>query len=491
MTDRLSEYLGRLTDVSVLVVGDVMLDRYIYGDIQRISPEAPVPVLRMRHSRDVLGGAGNVARNITALGGRAALASLIGDDDGGRQVETLCYQSLGRAAALSRAPGRTTTLKTRLIAQHQQVLRLDSEQVEPPCGTPRETLLTAVADALPSAAIVVLSDYGKGVLQDGVAARVIDQAGATGRRVVVDPKGRDFRGTYRGATILTPNLGELAMATGLPVDGDDAIVAACHDLIDACDLQAVVATRSEAGMTVVDRDGSVAHLPAEARDVFDVSGAGDTVVATLALGLGAGLTLVDAARLANTAAGLVVGKVGTATVTPPELLHALHGAVAARDELKIQPLAQAVDQVATWRRRGLTVGFTNGCFDLLHPGHLALIRQARQACDRLIVGLNSDGSVERLKGPGRPIQAEAARAAVLASLAAVDLVVVFADDTPERLIQAIRPEVLVKGADYTVNTVVGADFVQSYGGRVVLAALEPGFSTTSTVRRIQAEDEAR
>ncbi|MCB9959921.1 MAG: D-glycero-beta-D-manno-heptose-7-phosphate kinase [Rhodospirillaceae bacterium] len=464
-----------------------MLDRYIHGDMERISPEAPVPVLRIAHSREVLGGAGNVARNIMGLGGTATLAGMAGDDDAGATLERLCREALGGGTRLTRVAGATTTVKTRLIARHQQVLRLDAEQVAPLDAATQERLLDDLAPALAAARVVVLSDYAKGFLGDAMAARLIAAARAAGKPVIVDPKGADFAGRYRGATVLTPNLGELRVAAGLPVDDDEAVVAACRRLIESCDTEAVVATRSEAGMTVVERSGTVAHLPAQALEVFDVSGAGDTVVATLALGLGAGVPLVDAARLANAAAGIVVGKVGTATVSQAELLHALHGAATARDEEKVQPLAQAVDQVATWRRRGRTVGFTNGCFDLLHPGHVSLLRQARAACDKLVLGLNSDASVARLKGPGRPVQPEAARAAVLAALGTVDLVVIFAEDTPERVIEALRPDVLVKGADYTVDTVVGAGFVQSYGGRVVLADLAPGHSTTSTVARLRGD----
>ncbi len=301
--------------------------------------------------------------------------------------------------------------------------------------------------------------------------------------VVVDPKGDDF-GRYRGASVITPNRKELIQATGMPADSDAEVEAACRFLLETCSIDAVVATRSERGMSVVTRDGAT-HLPANAREVFDVSGAGDTVVATLTSALSVGVELTDAARLANLAAGIVVGKVGTAVVRAPELLSALHEQEWRSGEEKVDTLEQAVERAARWRARGKRVGFTNGCFDLLHPGHISLLNQAKAACDVLVVGLNSDASVKRLKGETRPVQTETARATVLASLACVDLVVIFGEDTPEELIRALRPDVLVKGADYTVATVVGAGFVQSYGGKVVLADLVDGQSTTNTIKRMQ------
>jgi len=333
--------------------------------------------------------------------------------------------------------------------------------------------------------VMVLSDYGKGVLTDTLTARLIALAQAHGVPVVVDPKGADYR-RYRGASLVTPNRKELHEATALPTGSDAEVEAAARAVVEGCGIAGVLATRSQDGMTLLDATGAIHHLAAEAREVFDVSGAGDTVVATLAAALAAGLAVADAAALANVAAGIVVGKVGTAAVHAVELENALRHQDLEDAEAKILPLERAVERAEGWRRRGLSVGFTNGCFDLLHPGHLALLRQARAACDRLIVGLNSDSSVQRLKGPTRPVQSEAARSAVLASLSMVDGVVIFSDDTPLRLIETLRPDVLVKGADYTVETVVGADLVQGWGGKVVLATLEPGQSTTNTIRRMNA-----
>ena len=321
------------------------------------------------------------------------------------------------------------------------------------------------------------------MLTPGVTAAVIKAAKAAGKPVIVDPKGTDYR-RYRGADIVTPNRRELALASGLPVSDDTEIVAAARALIESCGLGAMVVTRSEDGLTVVTKDGRVRHLSAEAREVFDVSGAGDTVIATLAGAIGASIPLEEAAHLANLAAGVVVGKVGTAVVRRAELLAAYHHQEWAAGEAKVLPLEGAVDRVERWRCQGRRIGFTNGCFDLLHPGHVSLLQQARAACDRLVVGLNSDESVRRLKGDSRPVQTELARATVLASLASVDLVVIFGEDTPLTLIRALRPDVLVKGADYTVDRVVGAEFVQSYGGRVLLADLSAGHSTTATIARM-------
>ena len=337
----------------------------------------------------------------------------------------------------------------------------------------------AVADA----AVIVLSDYGKGVLTPELMRALIDAGKAQNKPVVVDPKGKDFS-RYRGATVMTPNRAELAAATGLPVGTEEEIAAAAKKLIAECALESLLVTRGPDGMSLFARDGEPTHLPAEAREVFDVSGAGDTVVAMLAAALAAGVALPDAARLANVAAGIVVGKTGTAVATADEVFTALHTQDLLADENKVAAHDEALARVERWRKDGLVIGFTNGVFDLLHPGHVTLLSQAKAACDRLVVGLNSDASVKRLKGPTRPVQNESARSAVLASLAAVDLVTIFGEDTPLALIEQIRPDVLVKGSDYTIATVVGADVVQRHGGRVILAELLPGHSTTGTIAKL-------
>lgn len=480
----LAALAASLSSARVLCAGDAMLDRFVYGAVDRISPEGPIPVLRIQRESAMLGGAGNVVRNLVGLGGRASFFTCVGDDAPGREVARLIDGLAGVEPVLCVETGRQTTIKTRFVAGNQQLLRADEETLAPVSTLSLDRLTAAAADAMADAGALVLSDYGKGVLPPGTALRLIELARARGVPVVVDPKGPDWT-RYRGASVVTPNRKELAEAAGMDTGDTDAIVAAARKLIDTCGLGAILVTRSQEGMTLVSADAAEpAHLPAEAREVYDVSGAGDTVVATVAAALAAGASLVDAARLANVAAGIVVGKVGTAAVHVDELLHTLRRQDLEADEAKVLPLPRALERVEGWRARGLTIGFTNGCFDLLHPGHVSLLAQARAGCDRLVVGLNSDASVKRLKGEARPVQTEAARATVLGSLASVDMVVIFGEDTPIDLIRTLRPDVLVKGADYTIETVVGADIVQGYGGRVMLARLEDGFSTTATIARM-------
>jgi D-beta-D-heptose 7-phosphate kinase/D-beta-D-heptose 1-phosphate adenosyltransferase len=465
----------------VICVGDLMLDHYIYGRVERISPEAPVPVLHLEREERTLGGAGNVLRNLHALGVETCFISVTGADLAGREVTSMVASLGGAEAHVLAERGRTTTLKTRYIAGTQQLLRADHESVAPLPVELRSDLVKVATDALPHHKVAILSDYAKGVLGGGVAAEIIAAAKAAGCIVVVDPKGSDY-GVYRGADVLKPNRPELAAAAQAPVRTDDEVIKAARALIAAHGFGAMLVSCGKDGMLLVEASGATLKLAAEAREVFDVSGAGDTVIAVLAASLGAGASLADAARLANVAAGVVVGKVGTAVVEATEL----EAALLDRDTIeqrKTLPLSLALDQVARWRRSRLKIGFTNGCFDLLHPGHVSLLNQAKAACDRLIVGINSDASVVQLKGPGRPVQNQDARAAVLSSLAAVDLVVIFDAETPIDLIEAIGPEVLVKGADYRLDQVVGATIVQSYGGKVLLAELTPGYSTTATIAR--------
>jgi D-beta-D-heptose 7-phosphate kinase/D-beta-D-heptose 1-phosphate adenosyltransferase len=477
----LAEAVRQLKRASVLVVGDAMLDRYVYGQVKRISPEAPVPILGVEREVAMPGGAGNVVRNLTALGAAVAFLSVVGDDQAGSDLTGLIGGQPGVEPWLLVQGGRATTTKTRYIASGQQIMRADHEIARPIHERLADRLVRIAADTVAATSVMVLSDYAKGVLSTDVPARLIAAARAAGRRVVVDPKGDDYS-RYAGADIITPNRPELAQATGLPVETEEEIVAAARALREAHGFGAVLVTRSEDGMTLLDGD-TLHHFPAEAPEVHDVSGAGDTVVAVLAAGIAAGLPLPVAARLANIAGGLVVGKVGTAVARESDLLEAL---TPERGTLrKVMRRASAAEQVERWRQRGWRVGFTNGCFDLLHPGHVHLLEQARSWCDRLVVGLNADSSVKRLKGPSRPIQPEAARAAVLASLSTVDLVTIFEEDTPVELIRLLRPDVLVKGADYTVAQVVGGELVQEWGGTVKLAELLPGNSTTATVARIR------
>lgn len=471
--------LGR---TSVLVIGDVMLDRYTYGDVTRISVEAPVPILNIEREVALPGGAGNVVRNLTALGSAVAFISVVGDDQAGSDLTGLIGGQPNVEPWLLVQGGRTTTLKTRLIASGQQLLRADREQTDPIQPRLAERMLRIAMDAMMATSVTVLSDYGKGVLTSDVPAQLVAAARKAGRKLIVDPRGTDFA-RYAGADIVMPNRPELAAAIKMPVDTDAAIIAAATALRAAHRFGAVIVTCGNDGMILVD-DSGAQHFPAEAAEVYDTSGVGDTALGVLAAGVAAQLPLAVAVRLANLAAGVAVGKVGVAVVREAELLAALSPQRSALRKVVSQE--EAVEQAERWRYRGWQVGFTNGCFDLLHPGHVHLLEQARAGCDRLIVGLNSDAGVRRLKGPPRPVQPEAARAAVLASLASVDLVCVFDEDTPERLIQALRPDLLMKGANYTLDEVVGADLMRSWGGRVALAEMLPGHSTNATLARIRA-----
>ena len=478
----LANGLAALKRASVLVVGDAMLDRYVYGTVTRVSPEAPIPVIAVEREVAMPGGAGNVVRNITALGASCAFVTVVGDDVAGSDLTALIGGQMKVEPWLLVQGGRQTTLKTRYIAGGQQLLRADRETTDPIHPKLAERLVRIAGEAMAACRAVVISDYRKGVLAGSSARTIIAAANAAGRITVVDPKGPDYS-RYTGADVITPNRRELAEASGMPTDTPEEVVAAAEAMIAAHGFGAVLCTRSEDGMTLVRNDGSITHFAAEAQEVFDVSGAGDTVVATLAASLAAGLPIEVAARLANIAAGVVVGKIGTAVAREAEMLAVLAPATGALR--KVVTREEAAEQIERWRRRGWRIGFTNGCFDLLHPGHVHLLAQARGQCDRLVVGLNSDASVRRLKGATRPVQAEAARAAVLASLADVDLVTVFEEDTPEATLAALRPDVLVKGADYTIETVVGAEMVRGWGGRVFLAELLPGNSTTATIARLR------
>jgi D-beta-D-heptose 7-phosphate kinase / D-beta-D-heptose 1-phosphate adenosyltransferase len=468
-----------------LVLGDVMLDRYVYGGIDRISPEAPIPVIAIERTADMPGGAGNVVRNLAALGARASLIGVVGDDIWAETLRVQLVQVPNVEVRLIADRSRPTTVKTRYVADGQQVLRADRESREPLSHEVEQRVLAEYRSSLSQADIVVLSDYAKGVLTESLVSAAVSAARAAGKMVIVDPKGKSFA-KYRGVTVLTPNRLELQIACGSKCETEeDVVFGASRSLEDGiCDV--VVVTRGKDGMSVVKAGGTATHLRTTARGVFDVSGAGDTVVAALTLGLSAGGDIVDAATLANLAAGIVVGKRGTATVTTGEIIAALRPVDGHSDQRKIFSLDNVLQLANDWRDHGLKVAFANGCFDLLHPGHISLLDQARRAADRLIVGLNSDLSIRRLKGPGRPVQGEVARATVLASLKSVDAVVIFAEDTPLQLIEALTPDVLVKGADYTVDKIVGADLVIKRGGKVVLADLVQGHSTTNTVQRVAA-----
>jgi D-beta-D-heptose 7-phosphate kinase/D-beta-D-heptose 1-phosphate adenosyltransferase len=481
----LAHHLSGFPGCTLLVLGDVMLDRYVHGDVRRISAEAPIPVLHAQSRRHVLGGAGNVARNAAALGARAILLGVCGRDAPAADLGAdLAAEPLIDARLLALAD-RPTTVKTRFMSGSHQLLRLDEEVATPIDAAAEAELLARFAAALPLAGVVVLSDYAKGVLTDVVLQGAIAAAKGAGVPVVVDPK-RTRLAAYAGADVLTPNALEIARTTGLDPTTDEGAAAAGETARAEADVGAVLVKRSEKGLTLVRRGATSVHIPTRAREVADVSGAGDTLVAAFALALAAGAPMEEAAALGNAAAGIVVGKPGTAIVGHAELAEALHRTELLAIDDKVMDRENALRRVAAWRAQGLRIGFTNGCFDLIHPGHVRLLARARAQCDRLVVALNADAPVRRLKGPERPVQNETARATVMASMASADLVVLFEEDTPQALIEAIAPDLLFKGADYTLEQVVGGAFVISRGGRVVLIPLEEGHSTTNTIRRINA-----
>ncbi|HRE60445.1 MAG TPA: D-glycero-beta-D-manno-heptose-7-phosphate kinase [Micropepsaceae bacterium] len=484
MTETRAAIAEKFAGLNVLVIGDIMLDRFVYGRVERISPEAPIPVIAVERESAMLGGAGNVARNAVALGARVSLVAAVGDDEAGRELVRLLEGEGGIVSNLVTVAGRPTTVKTRYIAGSQQLLRADAEVTATLDARATSRLLAMIEGEMADASVVLVSDYAKGMLSTEVLSGIAALAKRSGKKIIADPKSRDFA-RYAGAHLVTPNARELSAASGMPAGTDDEVVAAARTILSAAPMDAILVTRSERGMTMVPRDGAPFHVRPEARDVFDVSGAGDTALAALGLSIAAGASLNDAAMLANLAAGIAVGKAGTAIVRRSELIDRILTERLHRAEEKMLSAESMMERVAAWRARGAKIVFTNGCFDILHPGHVGLLAEARAQGDRLVVGLNSDDSVRRLKGPERPVNSELSRAVVLASLESVDAVVVFDTDTPLSLITALKPDVLVKGKDYTIDKVVGAAEMMSWGGRVHLADIREGHSTTGTIKRMQ------
>jgi D-beta-D-heptose 7-phosphate kinase / D-beta-D-heptose 1-phosphate adenosyltransferase len=473
---------SNLPNGRVLVVGDVMLDCYWHGQVHRISPEAPVPVVGVQREDLRLGGAANVAANVAALGGRAHLVGLIGDDKQGDDVH-LCLAQQNINSSLRRLQGLRTVTKLRVLARHQQLIRLDFEQVFPKHEA--EQLGHDLESRLAWCDVVVFSDYAKGVLQD--CGPWIKAARAAGTFSIVDPKGTDFN-RYSGADMLTPNVNEFEAVVGHCPDLatlENRARALCADL----DVRAVLVTRGEHGMSLVMARDGVVHLPAHAKEVFDVTGAGDTVVATLALAVAAGSTLPEAVELSNLAAGLVVSRVGAASISAAALEAAWHAQPSIARKRVTAPagevgLARLLTLRDLARQKGQRVIMTNGCFDVLHPGHIAFLEEARSLGDHLLVAINDDASVRRLKGPTRPVHPLSDRMRMLTALASVDWVVPFSEDTPESLVAQVLPDVLVKGGDYTPEQIAGGQHVLSSGGQVRVLALIPGYSSTSVIQRI-------
>lgn len=483
MTTR--EMLSAFPGLRIVCVGDIMLDRFVYGEVERISPEAPVPVLRWTSEREVLGGVGNVAANLCSLGLKATVVARAGDDGARGCLEEMLH-TLGCDAALVSMRDVPTTLKTRFVSKHNHLLRMDQERVVALDAECEEKAIKAVADAIAcGAALVVASDYAKGFLTPSLLARLSALCRAKGVPMLVDPKGTDYA-RYAGATLVKPNRKELEVATGKKLDssaGDfiDRVIAAARELIASAHVDNALVTLSERGMVFVPGDGTkTIYLPTECREVYDVSGAGDTTIAALAAALAAGASMHEAMALANAAAGIVVGKVGTSTVTPEELLSR---SPVARKIFTLEALAS---QVRRWQADGLVVGFTNGCFDCLHSGHLFSLTSAKEHCDRLVVAVNSDASVRRLKGPTRPIQDERTRTSVLAAMECVDAVVLFDDPTALGVVDALHPDVIAKEG-YAIENWPEAQRVVSYGGRAIVLKRLDGYSTTALEKRLSGE----
>jgi len=494
MSADLIELVQRLGRPRVLVVGDVMLDRYVWGDAERISQEAPVILLRADKKEERLGGASSVATMLSALQADVALVGVIGPDVDGIRVRQILDGLRVDQAGLRPDSARPTTVKERYMgrAQHkhpQQMLRVDYETREPIRGEIEADLCAAIEAEVRRADVVLVSDYDKGVCTPAVMAAAVAAEKKRGVRVIADPiRGRDYT-KYRGCSSMTPNRLEAGLATGLTVESVDEALAAARKLRDDLGLEAGIVTLDRDGMALAHRDGTEAIYPTRARQVYDITGAGDMVMSVLGLALAAGADYASAIRLANVAGGLEVEKVGVATVTREEIINDLYHSPSAADPhaaaSKVRTLPQLLPELQARRRAGHRVAFTNGCFDILHAGHVQYLNEARAQADCLVIGLNTDASVRNLKGAGRPVNSEEARSAVLAGLGAVDYLVLFDDPTPIELIRAIRPDVLVKGADYRKDQVVGADLVESYGGRVHLAGLREGYSTTKLIQQMR------
>lgn len=471
----------------ILVVGDLMLDRFSYGSVSRISPEAPAAVISLNRVEEAIGGAGNVARNIDSLGAHCDVVGLVGTDDAAAAIRRHLEEMPNVETHLIDTPERITTLKSRFVADlhNTHLLRADVEDTSPISGQLQADLIRTTTALLPRVDAVLLSDYGKGLLTDEVINQIIKAAKKAGKTVVVDPKGRDYQ-RYAGADFLTPNLGELGHAVGAPVDTEEHQLAAAHRLIEITSSEGILVTRGEHGVLVVPASGEPMSFTATTRRVVDVSGAGDTLVAGFTLALSSGASMTNAARLANYAAGIAVSKHGTACVYPQEI-----GAVLlSRPDFHIRSkvftdISTLRQTTAKWSEDGLVVGFTNGCFDIIHEGHVEILTEARSHCDRLVVAINSDASVRGLKGPTRPVQSERARIRVMAALAFVDAVILFDTETPLELITELKPNVLIKGADYKLEEVVGRSVVEENGGRIVLVPMVSNSSTTRIVEKMQ------
>ncbi len=473
---------NKIRSVQCLVVGDLMLDEYLWGKAERISPEAPVQVVDVVREELRLGGAGNVVNNLAELGAQVTVCSVVGEDENGQALLSAFGRKGVATDAIFHDPERRTSRKTRVVAAHQQIVRIDRESRVALSPRIEQLVCDWIRSNCKRFNVILLSDYLKGVLTSKVIATILTVARPAGIPVLIDPKGVDFT-RYNGATILTPNRKEAEAASGIAIRDTDSLERAARAIMDRVGLEHLLITRSEEGMSLFSKVSEPVHIPTEAREVFDVSGAGDTVLATLAAGMAVGMGIAEAARLANIAAGIAVSKLGTSTVVPAEIINTVAMAHSDSDS-KIKNRDVLATLIEAEKARGKRVVFTNGCFDLLHAGHVKYLQKARNLGDLLVLGLNSDASVRRLKGEKRPLIGEDERAHILAALDCIDYVVIFEEDTPLELIAALKPHILAKGGDYTPEGVVGKDLVEAYGGRVELVSFVDGKSTTNIIERV-------
>ena len=478
----LTNCIDLLQKAKVLCIGDVILDKFVYGDVDRISPEAPIPVFKINSDKLMLGGAGNVASNLCGLGAKTRFITVVGDDLAGRNIKKLISDTPNTTATLIIEKERRTSIKTRYIAGGQQMLRTDDETAILVNKNTEQRILKLAATALKNYNVLVIADYAKGVFSAELTKKLIILAKQLKIPVIVDPQGNNYK-RYKGVDIVTPNRKELSLATGMPSNTDKQIKIAANKLISDYNIKSILATRSGDGMTLINSNSFVTYA-AEAQEIFDVSGAGDTVVATISASLSAGIDLIQAVKLANISAGIVVAKTGTAIAYASDILETLENHKLQKSNNKILDMKLAINRVKVWRSQKLKIGFSNGCFDLLHPGHMATINAAKAVCDKLIIGLNNDASIKRLKGKKRPVQSEEIRAQILSSLTNVDAVLIFAEDTPIKILKNLKPDIFIKGGDYKIEMLPEANIIKAYGGEIILTNLLKGQSTTKTISKL-------
>lgn len=472
--------IRQLKHAPILVAGDVMVDEYIMGDVERISPESPVPVLVARDRLRRLGGAGNVVRNLMSMGGQVALFAAVGKDSAGRWFKQHCEEMGVDSFWLKEDAGRPTTIKTRVVARNQQIVRIDEEHVGEISPEIEASVLADLKSVMPQVKAVIVSDYGKGFLTGRLLETLLSQAQGQGIPVLIDPKGMDYR-KYEGATYITPNVREASLASGIEIRSEESLERAGKILLEQARAKGIIITRGKEGITLISK-GKTLNFPVKPVEIVDVTGAGDTVIATAALAVASGLSIDNAIGLANMAASLVVARFGAASVTLDEMVNSLNNE---KDGTKLSTAEEIGGLLRNHRIHGHRVVFTNGCFDLFHAGHLEILRRSAALGDVLVVGINSDRSISRIKGDGRPIVPQAGRVEMVSALSFVDYVIVFDEDTPLKLIERVRPDVLVKGEDWKGKTVVGEEIVRARGGSVEFVKHVQGFSTTELINKIR------